>query len=246
MPRPDDRRHGSLRRSIELFRLFREEQSRPDRFYGALARDSVRTIGRFTALDGRTVLDVGGGPGYFRDAFESVGARYAAVDADIGELAAIGAPGPNTVLGSGMAIPVRDDSVDVCFSSNVLEHVPRPWAMAHEMVRVTRPGGIVVISYTAWWGPWGGHETAPWHYLGGSRAARRYERTHGVRPKNLYGTSLFPVTVADGLAWATGCSETVVVAAEPRYLPSWMRWVVRVPVVREMATWNLLLVLRVT
>ena len=35
------------------------------------------------------------------------------------------------------------------------------------MVRVTKPGGLVFVSYTVWWGPWGGHETAPWHYLGG-------------------------------------------------------------------------------
>ena len=79
-----------------------------------------------------------------------------------------------TVIGDGMNLPFRDDSVDLCYSSNVLEHVPRPWDMADEMLRVTRPGGIAFISYTVWYGPWGGHETAPWHYLGGARARRRY------------------------------------------------------------------------
>ena len=59
--------------------------------------------------------------------------------------------------------------------------------MADEMVRVTRPGGLIFLSYTLWWGPWGGHETSPWHYLGGGRAARRYERRLGHRPKNVYG-----------------------------------------------------------
>ncbi len=47
-----------------------------------------------------------------------------------------------TVIGSGMQLPFRDDCLDVCYSSNVLEHVPDPWRMADEMVRVTRPGGI--------------------------------------------------------------------------------------------------------
>lgn len=246
MPATAEPPYGSLRRSIQLFRLFRREQSDPELFYSALARDSVRTVSRFGPLSGSTLLDVGGGPGYFRAAFEAVGSRYAAVDADSGELAAAGRPGPNTVLGSGMALPVRDNSVDMCFSSNVLEHVPRPWMMADEMVRVTRPGGIVAISYTVWWGPWGGHETAPWHYLGGRRAARRYRRQHGDPPKNLYGTSLFQVTVADGLSWARGCRGAALLAAEPRYLPSWTRRIVHVPLVREVATWNLLLVLRVT
>ena len=245
MPANVDPPCGSLRRSVQLWRLFRREQSDPALFYSSLAQDSVRTVSRFGPLFGSTLLDVGGGPGYFRAAFESAGSRYAAVDADNGELAAAGQPGPNTVLGSGMALPVRDSAVDVCFSSNVLEHVPRPWLMANEMVRVTRPGGLVVISYTVWWGPWGGHETAPWHYLGGRRAAARYARKHGARPKNLYGTSLFPVTVGEGLAWARSCRAATLLAAEPRYLPSWTRAVIRVPILREVATWNLLLVLRV-
>ena len=76
-----------------------------------------------------------------------------------------------TVIGSGMQLPFRDGSLDICYSSNVLEHVPDPWLMAEEMLRVTRPGGTVFISYTVWFGPWGGHETAPWHYLGGSTRA---------------------------------------------------------------------------
>lgn len=237
---------GSLRRSVWLFRLFRREQTDPEGFYTALARDSVRQVQEFEPLAGRAVLDVGGGPGYFRRAFEEVGSLYVAVDADAGELAAAGPPEPGTVLGSGMALPVRSDCVDVCFSSNVLEHVRYPWAMADEMVRVTRPGGLVVLSYTAWWGPWGGHETAPWHYLGGDRAAARYRRRHGHGPKNEFGRTLFPVSVADGLRWARSCPDARLLAAGPRYLPSWAEGVVRVPGLREVATWNLLLVLRAT
>ena len=47
--------------------------------------------------------------------------------------------------------------------------------VAREMVRVTRPGGLVFISWTVWYGPWGGHETAPWHYLGGRRAREQHQ-----------------------------------------------------------------------
>ena len=75
----------------------------------------------------------------------------------------------------------RDDAVDVCYSSNVLEHVPDPWRMAEEMLRVTRPGGVAFISYTVWYGPWGGHETAPWHFLGG--AARPPALRRQARPR---------------------------------------------------------------
>jgi hypothetical protein len=119
--------------------------------------------------------------------------------------------------------------------------------MAAEMVRVTRPGGLVFISYTVWFGPWGGHETAPWHFLGGMRARRRYARTHGHEPKNRFGESLFAVTVAAGLRWAReqqAAGTVEVVHLTPRYNPWWSRWLLRVPVVRELVTWNLVLVLR--
>jgi SAM-dependent methyltransferase len=132
----------------------------------------------------------------------------------------------------------------VCYSSNVLEHVPRPWQMADEMVRVTKPGGLVFISYTVWFGPWGGHETSPWHFLGGARARRRYQRRHGREPKNRFGESLFPVTVAAGLEWAARQTGAELLAAVPRYNPRFAYVLTRVPLLRELVTWNLALVLR--
>jgi hypothetical protein len=112
------------------------------------------------------------------------------------------------------------------------------------MLRVTRPGGIVFVSYTVWHGPWGGHETSPWHYLGGMRARRRYRRTHGHEPKNRFGESLYAVTVRDGVAWAGRQSAGEVLAVMPRYNPRWSHWLSRVPALRELVTWNLVVVLR--
>ena len=90
----------------------------------------------------------------------------------------------------------------------------------------------------------GGHETSPWHYLGGHRAARRYERRTGRAPKNRYGDSLFAVSAGRMLRWAKGRVDVEVVDALPRYHPSWARWLVAVPGLREVAVWNLLVVLR--
>ena len=143
-----------------------------------------------------------------------------------------------------MRLPFRTGALDLCYSSNVLEHVPEPWRMADEMLRVTRPGGIAFISYTSWYGPWGGHETAPWHFLGGARARRRYARTHGHEPKNRYGESLFPVTVRAGLDWARRQELGEVVDVVPRYNPRWSHPLTRVPGLRELVTWNLVIVVR--
>lgn len=235
---------ADLARSVRLFREFGHEQTDPARFYTALAEDSADQVGQYQDLTGQLMLDVGGGPGYFRDAFTAAGATYLALDSDVGELSGAGDIAVGTVIGSGMDLPFRDDAVDVCYSSNVLEHVPDPWRMAEEMVRVTRPGGLVFISYTTWFGPWGGHETSPWHYLGGRRARQRYTREHGHEPKNRFGESLFAVTVGGGLRWARRQDVADVVHLLPRYNPWWSRWLLRVPVLREVVTWNLVLVLR--
>ena len=232
---------------MRLFRAFRHEQDDPDRFYGTLAADSVAHVARYLTLDGATVLDVGGGPGYFADAFRGAGAAYWALDADVGELSGRGQIESGTVIGDGMRLPFRSDAIDLCYSSNVLEHVSHPWRMAEEMLRVTRPGGVVFCSYTVWWGPWGGHETSPWHYLGGRHARNRYLRRRGHEPKNRYGESLFAVTVREGLRWARSpgvAARAEVVELLPRYRPSWSYPLLRVPLAREVLTWNLVLVLR--
>ncbi|WP_341718037.1 class I SAM-dependent methyltransferase [Micromonospora sp. FIMYZ51] len=240
------RRFATLRRSVDLFRAFLVEQTDPDHFYGLLATDSVRQVSGYTDLAGRTVLDVGGGPGYFATAFRAAGARYVGLDPDVGDFSAAGESVAGMLRGSGTALPVRTASVDVTFSSNVVEHVAEPPRMLDEMVRVTRPGGLLFVSYTPWLSPWGGHETAPWHYLGGNRARRRFERRNGRPPKNRFGETLFPVSIADTLRWARGNGDVEMVDMLPRYHPWWARWVIRVPGVREVASWNFVLVLRRT
>ncbi|MGA8330776.1 MAG: class I SAM-dependent methyltransferase, partial [Mycobacterium sp.] len=193
-----------------------------------------------------TLLDIGGGPGYFAGAFAQAGVRYLGVEPDSAEMHGAetkvdGTPG-TFVRASGMALPFADDCVDICLSSNVAEHVPRPWQLGAEMLRVTRPGGLVVLSYTVWLGPFGGHEMGLTHYFGGVRAADRYARKHGHRAKNDYGSSLFAVSAAEGLDWAV--STGALVTAFPRYHPRWAWWLTSVPVLREFLVSNLVLVLQ--
>ncbi|ALR13457.1 SAM-dependent methyltransferase [Mycobacteroides saopaulense] len=243
---------ATLRRSTSLLASFRFEQSAPERFYGTVAQDTVHLVTDLwrqatdDRLQNRTVLDVGGGPGYFASAFVEAGARYIGVEPDPREMHAAGDgirdPRATYLRASGMALPIADDSVDICLSSNVAEHVPEPWRLGTEMLRVTRPGGLAILSYTVWLGPFGGHEMGLTHYFGGARAARWYTRKHGHPPKNNYGSSLFPVSVRDGLQWAE--STGALVGAFPRYHPKWAWWITRVPAVREVLVSNLVLVLR--
>ncbi len=243
-------RRATLGRSVRLLAAFRHEQPDPARFYGALAADTAAMVDDLwrSHRPGESrgaVLDVGGGPGYFAAAFAAAGWRYIGVEPDPSEMHAAATAtraGPGSfVRASGLALPFADDAVDVCLSSNVAEHVAAPWRLGEEMLRVTRPGGLAILSYTVWLGPFGGHETGLWHYLGGTRAADRYARRHGHRPKNDYGSSLFAVSCSSGLRWAE--STGALLAAFPRYHPRWAWRLTAAPGLREVSVSNLVLVL---
>src|SRR3954466_3072293 len=139
-------RTASLYRSVTLFRAFLREQTDPDLFYGVLAADSARQVGEYVSLEGATVLDVGGGPGYFAEAFRGAGATYVGPAVAAGEMVARGKPEPGTVRGSGEleglgkphvrpvrgsgeALPVQTKAVDVCYSSNVQVALGSPQAV---------------------------------------------------------------------------------------------------------------------
>lgn len=249
------RKRATLRRSWELLRAFPEEQRNPAYFYGVLADDTAELIRDLWsgvtgyALTGCTVLDVGGGPGFFAPAFADQGAHYISCEPDARELGAIDPGlvrrcGGYLVQGSGMDLPFRDDSIDIVYSSNVVEHVADPARVGAEMLRVCRPGGLVVVSYTLWYGPFGGHEMGLTHYLGGDRARRLYEYRHGHPPKNYYGKSLFKVLCRDGMRWARKQNSADVVGFFPRYHPHWAWWTVHVPLLRELLVSNLVIVLQ--
>ncbi|MGW1888949.1 class I SAM-dependent methyltransferase [Streptomyces sp. NPDC002004] len=233
----------SLRRSLALFRAFLREQHDPRACYRLLARDAVDQVEAYGGpVRGRVVVDVGGGAGYFTEEFRRRGAHGLLFEPDVGELGA-GPPG-GAVVADGYLLPLADGAADVCFSSNVLEHVDDPQTFVSEMIRVTRPGGLIYVSFTNWLSPWGGHEWAPWHYFGADRARARYRRRTGRDAKHALGENLFAVHVGPTLRQVRARSDVTVVAARSRYWPFLAGAVTKVPVLREFATWNLLLILR--
>jgi SAM-dependent methyltransferase len=235
-----------LGRSVRLLRLFRSEQADPERFYAIIAEDAIQQVLGYCDLSGRTVLDVGGGGGWFTEAFRSHGARCYLFEPDPTELLRRDSRPAGAVIADGMRLPVRDGAADVAFSSNVLEHVPDPLELIGEMIRVTRPGGLIYLAFTNWYSPWGGHEMSPWHYLGPGFAERRYLRRHQRKPKHKVGASLFPVSIGYVLRAVRARADIEIVDARPRYYPAWCRPIVAIPGVREVATWNLMLVMRRT
>lgn len=232
------------RRAVQLFRLFRKEQADPDAFYTFLAEDTVRQIMQYCSLRDACVVDIGGGPGFMTDALSAAGSQCVVVDYSATELGLHGRTQRAGIVGDGRALPIAGGSIAVVVSSNVLEHVDDPIPLLKEASRVLRAGGIAYIAFTNWYSPWGGHETSPWHYCGGGFALRRYDRTHAAPAKNRYGTSLYPVHIGPTVAWARSEPSIELIDVFPRYWPRAFRGIVRLPGLREVLTWNVVLVFR--
>lgn len=230
-----------IRRSLRLLWAFRYERTRPEHFYALLAEDTCDLLEPYVELCGARILDVGGGPGYFGEAASARGAWVTTLDASSSELFLHGRRPTRAVVADAVSLPFGDAAFDVVHASNVLEHVSSQEELVRESLRVLRPGGVGFFSFTVWLSPWGGHETSPWHLLGGELAVRVYLKRHGTSPKNRYLVSLFP-TYVGYVRRIVAASGAELLGAFPRYYPNWMEWVAEIPLLREFATWNYALV----
>lgn len=222
----------------QLFKLARRERIDPIPFHERTAADAMKLLR--PSLDGRLVLDLGCGPGHSTRALRSRGATVVPVDLSAVEFAGPGGPPGHQLIADGQRLPFRDGCFDGVYTSNMLEHVPDPRRALAEMTRVIRPDGWLWLSWTNWFSPWGGHDIAPFHYLGVRLGVAAHRRLRGWEPKNVPGESLFPLHIGTVLAIIQKSPDLELSDVRPRYYPS-QAWILRVPGLRELATWNCVL-----
>ncbi len=232
-PRPASR--------VELFRLFLAEEDDPEPFYTKLA---VRSVAEFPfPLAGRRILDLGAGPGYYTKAMEGRGATVTAIDLGIDNCRGARANGVDVAEADGTCLPFADRTFDGVLCSNMLEHTPTPDRIFDEIERVLRPGGWAWVSWTNWYSPWGGHSISPMHYLGPKLGSKAYVKLFGRPDRNLPYETLWPTYIGATLRDVRARTNLRLLDAVPRYYPS-QRWILRVPGLREVFTWNCLLLLQ--
>jgi SAM-dependent methyltransferase len=97
-----------------------------------------------------TAIDVGAGTGILAERLADAGMDVVALDPFPGMLEQLRRrrPGVQTVVAHGEAIPFPDNNFDLAYSVAVMHHIADPGKVRRtlaEMVRVTRPGGRIVI-----------------------------------------------------------------------------------------------------
>lgn len=185
-------------------------------------------------------LDVGAGSGTLAEALTGAGASVVAMD--LSDRRVSGATPTPFLVGRGERLPFRDASFHGVASSNVLEHVEDTWGLIDELLRVCRPGGFVYLSWTNWYSPFGGHDWSPFHYLGPRLGLSAYRALFGRTPVHLPGRTLFPVHVGAVLRGLRR-REVRLADVSPRYWPS-LRFLAKLPGVREVALWNCVVLAR--
>jgi 2-polyprenyl-3-methyl-5-hydroxy-6-metoxy-1,4-benzoquinol methylase len=100
---------------------------------------------------GLRVLEIGCGRGGFASYLASRGARLTAADfspaaVEIASEVLSNFPEAEAMVADVLEIPFPDDSFDLVVSLETLEHVPDPDQGLRELVRVTKPGGRLIVT----------------------------------------------------------------------------------------------------
>ncbi|MEA2622541.1 MAG: hypothetical protein QOH61_1451 [Chloroflexota bacterium] len=105
----------------------------------------LQMVRQFVPLENARILDIGCGIGTYVRRFREFSDEVYGVDVEEDRVREASETLPNISLAPGENLPFPDGFFDVVFSNEVIEHVEDDRKTIAEAVRVTRPGGTIVI-----------------------------------------------------------------------------------------------------
>jgi ubiquinone/menaquinone biosynthesis C-methylase UbiE len=118
-------------------------------FFSEAVREKAFSIAGLQA--GKRAADIGAGSGFIIEGLIRRGIQVIAVDQSEAMLAEMkkkfkGLKGVDYRVGNAERLPISDEAVDYVFANMFLHHVESPSLAIKEMVRILKPGGMMVIT----------------------------------------------------------------------------------------------------
>ncbi len=121
------------------------EHGRPSYSWRSGQDRRLEMVRRFVPLEGARILDIGCGIGTYVRRFRQFSDDVHGVEVEEERVREASRELPNIQLAHGEALPFPDDHFDLVFSNEVIEHVDDDRKTVEEAVRVTKPGGCIVL-----------------------------------------------------------------------------------------------------
>lgn len=217
---------------------FRKHRGGYPEFFLLQAQDAIQWIQRSGVRlgPGTTVLDLGCGFGDFGGELAKLGCQVLLADDD------------SFVLPQYSKLPFRRVNIDkdqletlgrfdLAICSNVFEHLSKPDRLLASIDSLLVPGGKFYLSWTNWLSPYGGHEFAPYHYLGPKLGYSVFTKVSKKGSQHVPFQNLFPTYIGRTLSRIRRNPNLRILRMSPRYYPEFS-FIMHFPIFREFFAWN--------
>ncbi len=134
------------------------ERGEPSYVWRSGQERRLRMIAQWAKLDGATILVDGCGVGTYASQFrQRFTPKVEALDIEPERVVEAQHETPHALVAAAEHLPYPANVFDLVFSGEVIEHVQDDRLSAGEMVRVTRPGGRIIIFCPNRWYPFETH-----------------------------------------------------------------------------------------
>lgn len=216
-----------------LLRYFRRGPD--EEFYRLQAVDTVQWLKRVgLAAPGSTALDIGCGHGVLGRELERIGVSVSYADRE------------NLLLDKSKSFHFIDldegsytslPPADLVLCSNVLEHLANPDLFFSNLHYLAPRGGHIYLSWTNWLSPFGGHDWAPFHYLGARLGPKIFQIVTRRKAGHVVGRHLFKTYIGRTIRAIRSNPQLRVCRLVPRYY-SEIAPLAYLPLIREFLCWN--------